>query len=400
MLKPDTFALTALLAALTALAPLSTDLYLPTLPDIGRALGVAPAQVQLTLSAYLVGFALGQIAYGPISDWYGRRSGFLIALVCYCVGSLICFAAPSIEILIGARVLQAFGGSGAIVLARAVVRDLYSGARAGKELSLMGLVMAFGPVSAPLIGGVLHTAFGWRSSFAALLIFGAVLLLTVWRKMPETLSERTSERLSIGSMLAGYQRMLQNREFNLYLGIGAAAYTGLFAWLSAGAFVLQSLYGLTPLQFAILFTLGAVGYLVGNLIATRIVLGFGIVRTMGVGAIFMIVGGLLMCIVVALDLGSALVLVVTVAIYLIGFGLVFPLAVAGGLSCFADRAGAASSLLGFSPQFIAAIVGTLVVASMGKTAWTVTIAVTAMATIVFVLWLSLRSMSRLTSQKI
>ena len=116
MLKPNTFALTALLAALTALAPLSTDLYLPTLPDIGRAFGVSPSQVQLTLSAYLIGFALGQIGYGPISDWYGRRSGLVVALVCYCVGSLICLVAPSIEVLIGARVLQAFGGSGAIVL--------------------------------------------------------------------------------------------------------------------------------------------------------------------------------------------------------------------------------------------------------------------------------------------
>ena len=201
MLKPDTFALTALLAALTALAPLSTDLYLPTLPDIGRAFGVSPARVQLTLSAYLVGFALGQIAYGPISDWYGRKSGLLVALACYCIGSLICLAAPSIDVLIGARVLQAFGGSGAIVLARAVVRDLYSGARAGKELSVMGLVMAFAPVSAPLLGGILHTLFGWRSAFAALLAFGLVLIVTVRRKLPETLGERPEARLSLRAMV-------------------------------------------------------------------------------------------------------------------------------------------------------------------------------------------------------
>lgn len=233
MLKPDTFALTALLAALTALAPLSTDLYLPTLPDMGRAFGVSPAKVQLTLSAYLVGFAIGQIAYGPISDWYGRKSGLLVALACYCIGSLICFAAPSIDVLIGARVLQAFGGAGAIVLARAVVRDLYSGARAGKELSLMSLVMAFGPVSAPLIGGILHVFFGWRSSFAALLAFGIVVMVMVLRKMPETLGERPQERISLGAMLEGYRQILRSREFNIYLAIGGASYTGLIGWLPA-----------------------------------------------------------------------------------------------------------------------------------------------------------------------
>lgn len=398
MLKSDTFALTALLAALTALAPLSTDLYLPALPDIGHAFGVAPAQAQLTLSAYLVGFAIGQIAYGPISDWHGRRSGLLVALSCYCAGSLLCVIAPSIEILIGARVLQAFGGSGAIVLARAVVRDLYSGARAGRELSLMGLVMAFGPVSAPLIGGILHTMFGWRSSFAALLAFGIVLMVTVWRKLPETLGARLSDRISLTAMLSGYRRMLQHRQFNLYLAIGAAAYTGLFAWLSAAPFILQTSYGLTPLLFSILFTLGALGFLIGTMIATRIVVGAGILRTIGIGAIFMMGGGLAMCVVVAMNVGSAIILVATMAIYLVGLGLVFPQSVAGGLSCFADRAGAASSLLGFAPQFGAAIVGTLVVAAMGKTAWAVAIAILAMASLVLIFWFALRGSARSVPQ--
>ncbi|MET0868632.1 MAG: multidrug effflux MFS transporter, partial [Pseudorhodoplanes sp.] len=339
MLKPDTFALTALLAALTALAPLSTDLYLPTLPDIGRAFGVSPAQVQLTLSAYLVGFAIGQIAYGPISDWYGRKSGLLVALACYCAGSLICTAAPSIEVLIGARVLQAFGGSGAIVLARAVVRDLYSGARAGRELSLMGLVMAFGPVSAPMIGGILHTLFGWRSSFATLLAFGIVLFVAVARKLPETLGERPEAKLSLGSMLQGYRQILRSREFVIYLAMSAASYTGLVAWLSAAPFVLQTIYGQTPLTFSVMLGLSAVGYMIGALIASRIVLRVGIGRTVGAGACAMIAGAAAMCVAVAFRPDSAIALITAVAIYLIGFGLVFPPSIAGGLSAVGERAG-------------------------------------------------------------
>ncbi len=127
MLRPGTFALTALLAALTAIAPLSTDMYLPSLPDIARALSASTAQVQLTISAYLIGFAVGQIIYGPISDRHGRKPVLLAALALYSVATLICTLSPSIDVLIGARALQALGGSGCIMVARAIVRDLYSG---------------------------------------------------------------------------------------------------------------------------------------------------------------------------------------------------------------------------------------------------------------------------------
>jgi DHA1 family bicyclomycin/chloramphenicol resistance-like MFS transporter len=390
MLKPNTFALTALLAALTALAPLSTDLYLSTLPDIGRAFGVTPSRVQLTLSAYLVGFALGQISYGPISDWYGRRSGLLVALCCYCLGSLICLFAPSIEVLIGARVLQAFGGSGAIVLARAVVRDFYSGARAGKELSMMGLVMAFGPVSAPLIGGALHTLFGWRSAFAALLAFGIGLTVTVARKLPETLAEKPDVGMSLSSMLAGYRALVRTRDFNLYLMIGAASYTGLIAWLASVPFIFQNRFGLTPFMLSLSISASAIGYLIGTMIATRIVVRTGIVRTMGLGAVVMLAGALAICAAVAIDVNSVIPLTIAVGLNLVGFGLLFPQAMAGGLSCAAERAGAASSLLGFAPQVSAAILSAWVVASIASGAWPAALAVLAMAMLVVLLWLPLQ----------
>lgn len=389
MLKPNTFALTALLAALTALAPLSTDLYLPTLPDIGRAFGVSPALVQLTMASYLIGFALGQIGYGPISDWYGRRSGLIVALVCYCAGSLICLLAPSIEVLIGARVLQAFGGSGAIVLARAVVRDFYSGARAGKELSMMGLVMAFGPVSAPLIGGGLHALFGWRSAFAALLAFGLALAVTVARKMPETLAEKPEIRMSLSSMLAGYRDLIRIRDFNLYLMIGATSYTGLIAWLAAVPFIYHNRFGLTPFAMSLSISASAVGYLIGTSIATRIVVRAGIVRTMGIGAIVMLAGAVAVCISIAIDFNSVIPATIAVGLNLTGFGLLYPQAIAGGLSCAAERAGAASSLLGFAPQVSAAILSAWVVASIANSAWPAGLAVLAMALVVFLLWLPL-----------
>jgi len=193
MLRPDTFALTALLAALTAIGPLSTDMYLPSMPDIARQLGASTAQVQLTISSYLIGFAVGQIVYGPVSDRHGRKPVLLAAVALYCAASLACALATSIEMLIAARFAQALGGSGGIVLARAIVRDLYSGARAGRELSVMGAVMALAPVLAPVAGGVLQTGFGWRSVFFALVGGGLIGAALVWPLLPETLAARASE---------------------------------------------------------------------------------------------------------------------------------------------------------------------------------------------------------------
>lgn len=390
MLRPDTFALTALLGALTAIAPLSTDLYLPSLPDIARAFGASASQVQLTLSAYLVGFGIGQIVYGPLADRHGRRPVLLATIALYCVASLICTLALSVELLIAARFLQALGGAGAVVLARAIVRDLYSGARAGSELSLIGVATGLAPVCAPLLGAVLHTFFGWRSGFAALLVFGLVVGLVAWRKLPETLKSRAPERVSPMSIARVYRMLFRSRRFTLYVGIASASYAGLFAWLSSASFILQDFYGLAPLGFAAIFTIGSVGFLTGTAIATRIVGRLGIERTIGWGALAMLAGGLILMLTLMLGMESAVAVVLPVALYLLGLGLTFPQAMAGGLTPFPDRAGAASSVLGFVPQFIAAIGGAVVVAMLDRSAWPLAVAVTAMGGLTLCFWFLLR----------
>src|SRR6185312_3603791 len=210
MLRPGTFALTALLAALTAVGPLSTDMYLPSLPDIARDLGASTPLVQFTLSAYLIGFACGQIVYGPISDRHGRKPVLLAAVALFTFGTLVCMMSTSIEMLIVARTLQALGGTGAVVVTRAIVRDLYSGARAGRELSLIGSVMALAPVVAPIGGGVLQTAFGWRSIFIVLAVAGAAAFVVVWRSLPETLAKRAAEAASASSMVRSYRIVAGN----------------------------------------------------------------------------------------------------------------------------------------------------------------------------------------------
>jgi DHA1 family bicyclomycin/chloramphenicol resistance-like MFS transporter len=394
MLRPGTFALTALLAALTAVGPLSTDMYLPSLPDIARDLGASTPLVQFTLSAYLIGFACGQIVYGPISDRHGRKPVLLAAIALFTFGTLVCMMSTSIEMLIVARTLQALGGSGAVVVTRAIVRDLYSGARAGRELSLIGSVMALAPVVAPIGGGVLQTAFGWRSIFIVLAVAGAAAFVVVWRSLPETLAKRAAEAASASSMVRSYRIVAGNRVYLAYLGLGSLSYAGLFAWISGASFVLQNLYGLTPFVFGCVFAVGSLGYLAGSTIAARLVSRFGLGGMSGIGAAALALGGLLACLSIALGLTSSLSLVLPVAVFLAGLGMVLPQSIAGAITPFPERAGAASSLFGFVQQTAAAVCGALVAWLLGRNAWPMVGAMALMGCATLLLWFVSRGVRR------
>jgi len=392
MLRPGTFALTVLLAALSAIGPLTTDMYLPSLPDIARLLGASTAQAQLTISSYLIGFAVGQIFYGPLADRHGRKPVLLAAMGLYCAASLACALSTSIEMLIAARALQALGGSGGIVLARAIVRDLYSGARAGRELSLIGAVMALAPVLAPLVGGVLQTGFGWRSVFFTLVGGGLLGAAIVWPLMPETLALRAAEPVSPATMFRSFRVVARNGAYLAYLGLASTSFAGLFAWISGASFVLQYLYGLTPFQFGVAFAIGSVGYMVGTTLAARLVMRHGVDATLGIGAAAMAAGGLSMAMAVALGLTSAASLVLPMALYLAGLGMVLPQSIAGAMTPFSERAGAASALLGFVQQSLAALCGAAVGALLGTSAWPLAGAVAGMGCATLGLWILTRAL--------
>ena len=253
-------ALTLLLAMLTGLGPLSVDMYLASLPSIGRLLDAPTSQVQLTISAYLVGFACAQVFYGPLSDRHGRRPVLIAALGIYLLATLACALAFSIETLIAARFVQALGGSGASVLARAVVRDMYEGTRIGRELARMAAIMALAPLVAPLIGGVLQTAFGWRSNFVLLfLLRRGGLDHGVVPAAGNAAPARAGAGVGRPRPCASYRRFLADTSFVIHLGIATCCLCGLFAWISSAAFVLQDIYGLSPLAFGLAFAVAVVG---------------------------------------------------------------------------------------------------------------------------------------------
>jgi MFS transporter, DHA1 family, multidrug resistance protein len=394
MLRPGSFALTLLLSLLTGLGPLSMDMYLPSLPAIGQALAASTAQVQLTISSYLFGFAAGQIVYGPVSDRFGRRPVILAALALYAIGSVFCAVTQSIETLIAVRFVQALGGAGAIVLARAVVRDLYSGVRAGRELSLMGSITAFAPIVAPAIGGVLQTMFGWRASFILLVIFALCAGTAAAQLLPETLRERTPGPFSLRSMRALYRSVLVHRGFLANLGILTASFVGLFAWISGISVVMQGVYGLSPAAFGATYAVSALGYMLGTSIAARVVMRIGLDRTMGIGAAIQAAGGLAMAAAVALGLASVAWLVGAMTLYLAGMGFVLPQTQASALTPFPDRAGTASSLMGFTQQSCAAIAAAAIGAFLGRSAWPVAGTLAAMGLLALAIWATTRGVRK------
>jgi MFS transporter, DHA1 family, multidrug resistance protein len=358
-LRPDTLGMTAMLAMLTALSPLSTDLYLPSLPAIARALGVDAARVQLTLSAYLVGYAAGQIFYGPISDKIGRKPTVMAGLIIYFLASAACAMVESIEALIALRFIQALGAAGPIVLGRAIVRDLYDGARAGRELSRMGMIMGLVPAVAPILGGILEPLFGWRSNFWATAIGAGVLGLSFLLLMPETLRERRLEPISITGILSGFRVLLRHPGYRLYVALNTLTYSGLFSFISASSFVLQGTYGMSPLGFGMSFGLTVLGYIAGTILAQRMVTARGLDGTIRPGVWCMAGGGILMFIAMAAGGFSALEVTLPMTLYVFGVGLVMPQSNASAMMPFPDRAGAASSLLGLIQMSFSAASGTL-----------------------------------------
>ena len=392
MLRPDTLALTALLALLTAVGPMSVDLYLPSLPELGRVFGASVPQVQLTLSGYLLCFAIGQIVFGPISDHVGRKPVLLAALSLYVAVCLSCLFATSIEMLIALRCLQALGVAGAPVLARAIVRDLYQGVRAGRELARMGSITALAPVVAPSLGGVLQATFGWRASFLGMAALGLCAIILVVRLLPETMKQPPTHPMSLLSIIRGYGTFLRHRTFRIYLAIVSASYGGLFAWISGSSFVLQDLYGLSPLLFGLVFAAATLGYGLGTLLAARLVVRIGIDRTIVCGGVALAAGGLAMAAAIALGATSPAALAAPMALYLCGLGLAMPQSMAGALMPFPERAGAASSLLGFLQQATASAIGIVVGQMLGSSALPLAAIIAAMGVLALALALFRRSM--------
>jgi len=383
--KPNTYALTLVLALLTSLGPLATDMYLPSLPDITRLLDANVAQTQYTLSGFLIGFAGGQLIYGPISDRIGRRPVLVMSLGAILIADIACATSPTIEVLVVSRLVQGVATAGPIVLARSVVRDLYSGARAGQELALMGAIMGVVPATAPFLGGFIHDFLGWRATFFSQTLLCLFVLLMVFFGLPETLRERHPERLTLAVLPRIYSGLMSEPAYRSYVAIVTLSYAGLFSFISASSFVLQGVYGWSEIAFGLAFGICSVSYITGTFSGTRLVKRIGLPASVRAGAGLLAFGGAAMVMLMATGLDDPFALVGTMMIYMVGVGIAMPHSVAAALTFYPDRAGAASSLMGFVQMSVGAAIGVIVGHAFNGSAWPLAIALASAGILAFLL---------------
>ncbi|MEV0242821.1 multidrug effflux MFS transporter [Streptomyces sp. NPDC050674] len=354
---------TFLLGSLTAVPPLAMDMYLPSLPEVTRSLHAPAATVQLTLTACLAGMAVGQLVVGPMSDRWGRRRPLLAGLAVFVVATVLCALAPTVELLVAFRLAQGLAGAAAIVIARAVVRDLYDGMAMARFFSTLMLISGVAPIVAPLIGGQVLRVTDWRGVFAVLTVVGVAIGALVWARLPETLAPAERHSGGVGEALRSMRTLLADRPFTGYMLTGGFAFAALFAYISASPFVIQEIYGASPQTFSLLFGVNSVGLVVVGQINGKVLVGrVSLDRVLGTGLTIVIAAAtalLLMSLGVFGEVGLAPV-AVALFVLMSAMGITLPNTQALALMRTKHAAGSASALLGTSSFLIGAIASPLV----------------------------------------
>jgi DHA1 family bicyclomycin/chloramphenicol resistance-like MFS transporter len=354
---------TLVLGGLTALPPLSMDMYLPALPAVTRALHSPAATVQLTLTACLAGMAVGQLVVGPLSDRWGRRRPLLAGMVIYVLATAVCAFAPTAELLIAFRLLQGLAGAAGIVIARAVVRDLHDGLDMARFFSTLMLISGVAPIIAPVIGGQVLRVTDWRGVFAVLTVVGILLTLVVWRWLHETLPPARRHQGGLGETLRTVRGLLADRAFTGYTLVGGFTFAALFAYIAASAFVVQDLYGASAQTYSLLFGVNSIGLVVLGQVNGKVLVGrVPMDRVLGAGLAIIAAAALSLLLMTSGALGRVGLLPVAAALFVLmsAMGLVLPNANALALMRTPHAAGSASALLGTTSFMIGAIASPLV----------------------------------------
>lgn len=334
-----------LLVALTGVPTFSVNIFVPSLPGLVGYFGSTGAVVQLAITLYLATVGLGQLVYGPVSDRFGRRPVLLAGLVVYVAGSALCVLAPAIDLFLAGRVIQALGGCAGLVLARAMIRDLYSRERTASMLGYVTMAMAVATATAPSVGAFLDTSFGWRASFALLTGLGALLLLATWVRSSETLAEKAPLPSPL-HMLAIYRTILMTPRFQRFGGYTMCLGAGYYAYVAGAPHVAIDLFGLTPAQFGAFYLLTGPCYILGNYFAGRLTERRGIERMARLGGTISAVAGGLLIALILLGVHHPLAVFAPIGLSFLGAGLSQPSAIAGALDAHPRYIGAGAGLIG------------------------------------------------------
>ncbi|MFE2544561.1 multidrug effflux MFS transporter [Actinacidiphila glaucinigra] len=354
---------TFLLGALSALPALSMDMYLPALPQVTEELRSPAVTVQLTLTACLAGLALGQLVVGPMSDRWGRRRPLLAGMVLYVLATAVCALASTTELLIGFRLLQGLSGAAGIVIARAIVRDLYDGVAMARFFSTLMLISGVAPIVAPLIGGQVLRLTDWHGVFVVLTVVGVLLTLVVWRCLPETLSPGERHSGGLGETLGAMRGLLADRAFTGYMLTGGFTFAALFAYVSASSFVVQEIYGASPQTYSLLFGLNSVGLVALGQVNGKILVGrVSMDKVTGVGLAVITAAAAVLLALTSGWFGPVGLLPVAAGLFVLmaAMSLVLPNTNALALMRTRHAAGSASALLGTTSFLVGAVASPLV----------------------------------------
>jgi len=357
---PRSRSVAVLLTALVAFGPISTDLYLPSLPAMADAFGTSVSQAQLTLSVFMAGFATGMLIYGPLADRLGRRPVLIGGIAIYVTASIACLLAENIDALIVARFFQAIGACCGPVIGRAVVRDIYDRTEAARMLSTMASAMALAPAVAPIVGGWLFTLFGWQANFLLLTLLGIGVLIAILKLLGETCPHKDPGATRPGRIFGTVTFLLRNRVFLGYTLVVSFGFAGLFSFISGSSFVIIDVLGLAPEYFGFAFMAVVFGYIVGAFSGGRLSGRVGIDRLIAIGTMLAVLAGGGAAVFSWLGIQSLATLIPFISLYFFATAWIIPLGTAGAMAPFPRIAGSVSSLLGFIQMTIGATAGFLV----------------------------------------
>lgn len=343
------------LSLLMGFASISTDLYLPAMPEMGRSLHANVGMIEWTISGYLIGFSLGQLLWGPVSDRYGRRPSVAVGLVLFVIGSTGCALSETAHMIIGWRIVQALGACASVALSRAMVRDIYEGNRAAQMLSTLITVMAIAPLIGPLAGGQIVALAGWRAVFWTLVGIGLVTFAALFT-IPETLPPERRSRESLSHALMGYAELLRHRRLLGYAGAGGFLYAGMYAYVAGTPFSYITYYHVPAQYYGLLFGLGIIGIMGANILNSRLVPRFGYDRMLLIGAFVAAASAIMTALATRTGWGGLWGLVAPLFVFASTTGFVVANSITGALADFPERAGSVSALTG-ALQYGSGIVG-------------------------------------------
>lgn len=347
--------LLAILSALMAFASISTDVYLPAMPVMAQALHASAGQLEMTISGYLIGFSLGQLVWGPLGDRYGRRVPIALGLLLFIAGCAGCALSTTAPMVITWRAVQAVGACASVVLARAMIRDLYQGHRAAQMLSTLMTVMAVAPLVGPSVGSLVLKLGSWQLIFWAMTAFAAITLGALYT-LPETLPPALRNHAPLSQAFKRYGRLLTDRRIIGYASAGGCFYGAMYAYIAGTPFAYIDYYHLSPTGYGVIFAAGVVGIMLANQVNARLVKRLGSDQLMRIGTVVAALAGVWLAVDAWGDIAGLMGLVLPLFVFVACAGLIIANSIVGALQGFPEVAGAVSALVG-ALQYGTGIIG-------------------------------------------